>query len=982
MVKNSSSILRKSLFPVLCICVITMATAQNSIGTSSKGQQAFEYFQADQFNNVIKLLNTASEKSPDEQILLTLSRLKTGENVQSDIDRWLKKYPKHPLKSLAEFSYGEYAFYQGDTTTSKKYLAKIKASELSNQDQASYGFIYGVLNLQAGKYKNAKGLFNAAQKKGYKGRSQLTYYQAFTSYHLNELNEALKGFETIRNDPDYGVSSNFFIAKIYLESKEYDKVITMSQQELSDEQSKINSGFHQLIGEAYALRGDIAKADAYFDQAIKKHPSRPTSALYYQAGVSKFKVGNEDKALEYLTQSGIGAGPYAKLSAFQLGRLHIKRNEPELALTAYIEASSSDDQSIKEESIYQVAKLSASLNRYPEAIDYSTDYLTSFPDGKWRLELQNLIAQCYLKTSNFDQAIAYLEQNGITDQVRKEVYQKVTFQKGVLLFNDADFRSARTMFQKSLSHPISTQLSDESHFYLGEIYSREGNYQQALASYNRQSAKTGNTYYGMGYARYNQQKYADAISHFRKAKDNASPSLKADARLRLADCLYAEKQYSEALSNYTSLEENDYVVYQKGMVHGNLGRLSEAIVLFNRVSATSGLKDDALYQGAKLSFEDAKFDQAEKGFSRLIEAFPSSEYVSRAYLNRAIARSNLQKLEQAKSDYELVVERYIREETAFSAILGLQELQQKGINVGNLDKFIEQYKKANPGDNSLEVVEFEAAKGLYFDLAYTAAIPKLSTFLKEYPQSKFGVEGAYYLADAYYRTNQLEKAKEEFEKQKFVRNVYTGRVLTRLGDINTSLQLYNEAIEAYQLLEQLNLTPKDTYNARFGMLNAYFLSAKYQEAIQMADQLLQSEWKPLNSDQSATFFKAQSYFQLNDLAKATEEYLKLAGGQDVIAVNASYQLAYIQYSQGEYEESLDRLFELNAKFGTYSEWIDKSYLLIADNYIATDELFQAKATLRSIVQHTQNEEVRREAQSKLNSIEQVNENDSTQNQDK
>jgi hypothetical protein len=284
---------------------------------------------------------------------------------------------------------------------------------------------------------------------------------------------------------NYGLSANFYRARILLAKEDYDGVIRLAQEELSEEKSITNAGLFQLLGEAYAKTGETSKADAYFEKAILKYPGKPSSALYYQAGVSKFKLGNVDKALAYLTESGIGSGPFATLSAFQLGRLHIKRNDLENALAAYIEASSSEDIAIKEESIYQAAMLNAKLERYTASIDYCHDYLSKYNQGKWRNEINDLLAQSYLKTSDYDKAIKLLEKISISNQRQKEVYQKVTFQKSLLRFNDGLFDEAEEWFKKSLRYPVIEELTNKTYKDLGEIYLRKENHLKAISSYRQ-----------------------------------------------------------------------------------------------------------------------------------------------------------------------------------------------------------------------------------------------------------------------------------------------------------------------------------------------------------------------------------------------------------------------------------------------------------------------------------------------------------------
>ncbi|MEO9872679.1 MAG: tetratricopeptide repeat protein, partial [Ekhidna sp.] len=335
--------MRKFLF-LLLVGLIQTIWAQNSIDSKQFSElSAFEEFQARKYQSVISEFNDNSEKSSDEEILLLLSQLKTGNGSTRSIENWLEKNPKHPIKPLAYFHLGEYYFYQKDTSNSKKNLIKVNGQDLTTRDRASYGFVYGVLQLDEANYKNAKNLFQFARKHQFESLARLNYYEAYADYHLGNEEAALNGFEKSKDSYEFGSSSKFFIAKILLEKDQIDEVIALAQSELSDEQSITNSALHQLVGEAYAQKKDEAKADAYFERAIELHPSKPSAALYYQAGVAKFKIGNEDKAIEFLTNAGLQGGEYAQLSAFQLGRLYLKKKELENSLAAYIEASASEN---------------------------------------------------------------------------------------------------------------------------------------------------------------------------------------------------------------------------------------------------------------------------------------------------------------------------------------------------------------------------------------------------------------------------------------------------------------------------------------------------------------------------------------------------------------------------------------------------------------------------------------------------------------
>ena len=963
-----------------------LSFGQNSITSELYSDlTAFESFQARKYQNVIGNLESKNKRTNDEDILLLLSKLKTGNGDALQVTNWLTKNPKHPIKPLANYHLGEYYFYSKDTLKSKKYLSSVKPSDLTKGDKASYGYVYGLLKLDDGKYKDAKNLFQFARKNEFTSTVNLDYYEGFSDYHLGDRDAALQGFSKVEHTEEFGSSSKFFIAKMRLEKGEIDEVIGMAQNELSDDKTITNSGFNQLIGEAYALKNEEAKADAFFERAIELHPSKPSAALYYQAGVSKFKIGNEDLAIEFLTESGIRGGQYAQLSAFQLGRLHLKKQEFDKALSAYIEASESDNEVIKEESYYQAAKINARLGNFTDAINYAADYLNTFEASEKKESMQNLIAQSYLRTSNFDLAIEHLTNTGITNRTQQEVYQKVTYQKAVLAFNDANFGESDQWFKESLKYPLDGSLKNAAYYHLAEIAMRNNRLDDAINYYKKQTVINPISHYGIGYAYYNKQQYSEAIPHFSKVGSEVDANIRLDAKVRLADCLYATKSYQLALDVYNGLTRETssaYLTFQRGMALKSLGKGSEAISMFGNIPAESRYKGQALFQSGMIKFESANFSEAQTYFSQVINNHSNSRFVVESLLNRGISKKNMGDLNGAKEDYETIVKTHVDSEVALNAILGLQELQQSGLKVQNLDKYIAQYKDANPKDGSLEFIEFEAAKRLYFDFSYQEAAEAFGAFLTNYPGSGSKIEAQYYQADSYYRIDDLVNAKPVFEELTFVRNSYTGRILNRLGEVNKRLNSPEESEKAYKLLIDIDLTPKYTYNALQGLMFLYFDIEHYNDAITYASKIIEADWKPLNGDQEAMVFQARSWFLLGDVEKAKESYELLAETNDANGAEANYYLGLISHQAGDYEKSLDILFDLNANYGSYTQWVDKSYLLIARDYVAMDELFQAKATLRSIIQHSKNQEIKDESQKLLDSIEQNSaQTDSTQIKD-
>jgi TolA-binding protein len=109
-----------------------------------------------------------------------------------------------------------------------------------------------------------------------------------------------------------------------------------------------------------------------------------------------------------------------------------------------------------------------------------------------------------------------------------------------------------------------------------------------------------------------------------------------------------------------------------------------------------------------------------------------------------------------------------------------------------------------------------------------------------------------------------------------------------------------------------------------------------------------------------------------DFETAKDEFLNtLNAARDEYGAEAKYLLAQIFFQQKDHKACYETLISLNDDFKAYQEWVGKSYLLLADNFTAMDDVFQAKATLQSLIDHFPLQHVKDEAKRKLNALEQL-----------
>ena len=152
---------------------------------------------------------------------------------------------------------------------------------------------------------------------------------------------------------------------------------------------------------------------------------------------------------------------------------------------------------------------------------------------------------------------------------------------------------------------------------------------------------------------------------------------------------------------------------------------------------------------------------------------------------------------------------------------------------------------------------------------------------------------------------------------------------------------------------------------------AYFKTGSYQKAIDYGQLIIDQGQVTLNAKNEALLLIAKSYLALNEKSKA-REYLEetVESAKDENGAEALYLIAQLLYENELYQQSNDKLYELNSNFSMYELWLGRSFILIADNYLAMGEDFQAKATYQSVIDNSPMEEIVDEAELKLKVLEQ------------
>ena len=929
---------------------------------------------------------------------------------EAKLNEFVRNNRSDPKAIRANYDLGNFYFRDEDYSKAIETFEKTDARNLSREDEATRNFKLAYSYFTKKKFKEAQPLFDNIKRSDNVYNSAASYYAGYIAAQEGKYEEALEDLRRAEQEESYARVTPYLITNIFSKQGQYDRVIDYGEKMIARSKSGGKDAvanvpeIELLVGDAYYQQGNFAKAEPYLSSYVTTQ--NPTEDVRYRLGYAQYQTGQEDKAIENLTQVASSKDSIGQYASYYLGILYTKQDNPEYAATAFATAANgSFSAEIKEQAAYNLGKAYLSAEDYVRTIQTLNKFRQTYPNSKYKVEVNDLLSEAYLNSQNYGEAMKFIESlPNKTQQVRK-AYQQVSFYAGTQAFNQSKYPLAVQLFKKSTDYPIDPTFVAAASFWAGEAFAIGKRYGQAEEAYQGvfdvlrgerlegdKALYSTKAHYGLGYVYFNTKEYKKALQHFEKylqqvvlrgrGKDK-NKYFYEDALIRLADSYYVTKQYDKAIGTYDrAIRERNpdvaYAYYQKGIIQGIQGQYREGIANLDKVVQgypDSPYRDDAMLQKAQLSFEQGNYDAAIAGFTQLLNTYQQSNLIPYALLRRALAYSNKKEYQAASRDYKQILDDYGTHKTANSALLGLQEVSAQTGGSGEFSTYLAKYKKSNPQNENVANIEYESAKNLYFSQKYDAAIEQLNTFINNYPGNSNVDEARYYIGESYYRAGRNEQALKVFyEIEANGKYPRMSRVVQRIAELEQAEGSLPNAITYYQKLANQARNKKEQYAAWSGLMSAYYNLSKDNRTVldsvdKYANLIIERGNVSANAVNQALLYRGKAAYEQGNLDQAREQFTRtVAAAKDENGAEAQYMLAKILYDEGQYNKSIEALYELNKNFSIYEYWLGQSFLLVADNYIGLDEAFQAEATLNSVIENSPIEEVVTEAKRRLKTL--------------
>ena len=909
------------------------------------------------------------------------------QNADILIEDFVKNYPTSTKRNTAYVDVADYYFENSKYAYARKWYDKVNEDALSSKEIEKYNFNNGYSAFVSKQYKDAKKYLGKVENSNEYG-SQAKYYIGYMAYEGDDYDEANAYFEQVNNNERYKEKLSYYQADLNFKLGNFEKAIELAKEKFDKSDENERSELSKIIGESYFNLEKYEECIPYLKD-YKGKDGKWNNTDFYQLGYAYYKQKNYEAAISEFNKIVGGKDATAQNAYYHLAESYINLDKKQEALNAFRNASKmSFDLKIQEDAWLNYAKISYEIgNPYESAPQVLSSYLENYPNSSNKEELETLLIDSYITSKNYKEALKLLE--GKRSFENKVAFQKVAFYRGVELYNESNFFEAETLFGQSLKEPRNDLYTARATFWKAETHYNLTNYEEALIGFKQFEQQTiskstpefENIDYNLGYTYFKLKNYNQAKRYFNQfVKNKKQDDLRLnDAYLRLGDACFVTSDYNEAISAYNSanklgLVDSDYAFFQKAISAGYVGQASKKISELEKFIINyqdSKLRDDAMYELGNSYVKSNQTDEALQIYNRLNSEYRMSSFVPKSLLRQGLVHYNSSNYDEALVKFKKVASDYPNTQEAVQAVSTARLIY---IDLGRVDEYASWVKTLDymeVSDVDLDNTTYEAAEKQYLDTNTDKAITQFNGYINQFPNGLHILQSHFYLAQLYYKKDLGANAAPHY---KYVvessQNEFTEEALLRLGQFYLEQKNNNEALPILLRLEQEANFPQNIIFAQSNLMKTNYQMENYDEAVLYAEKVLSNSKIDNKIEADAHIIIARSAMKTGNEEKAKVNYVKVenvAIGET--AAEALYYNAYFKYKDGMFEDSNKTIQKLAKDYSGYKYYSAKGLVLMAKNFYALEDAFQATYILESVIENFKEfEDVLMEAETELSII--------------
>ena len=932
------------------------------------------------------------QKAVDAQYYIAVSALYAGQSdAEAKILEFVNAHPGSTWAMHANFLYANMLFGKKKYSEALAIYQNIPAASLTQSEAQQMQFNMAYAYFQMNDYDKAMPLFQGIALNPGSHQDDAAYYYAYIQYLKDNDLEALRYFESLADHPNYGSAVSAYLMQINYRNGNYEAVLEDGPDAVKNADKSRQGEMALMLADAYFQQKNYDRALVYYTFYTKNRFKKAMSRVaYYQMGVCKMKKDDLKGAISDLQKAASDQDTIGQYASYYLASCYADTDLPKYARNAFYTAYAAGfDKTISEDALFNYAHLSLipGTDPFNEAVSQLDAFVKEHPDSKRCAEAEELSVYLLLNAKNNDEALSRLEKMKKKSNELSKVYDELLFTTGIDCYQKKQYDKAQSYFSKILKGKQSGEHKAEAGFWLAESAFAAGDFATAERYYkNVKSQKASQSLsnladYGLGYINYQKPNYDEAIQNFRdfiRGCDDRRSDLKSDAYIRLGDCFFVDRSYDHAINYYdlatrVGKAHADYALFQQGLCYGAKGNANQKIAMLEQMVQTypsTNYYDKALFEigNTHLVYGDKR--SAIAAFDRLIKERPRSSYTRQALMKIGMIYYNNNQYDQALVPLKTLVENYPNTDESRESLAIIRNIYMERNDLNTYFGYVEKSGSGQVQVTQQDSLSFANAENFFLDGRYQDAETALKYYFDHFQR------GAYALKAHQYASVCAQKVGTEEEEVTHLTyivnqpdNDFTDDALLRLARIEYDRGNYEKAGEYYGRLANITEEPLRRLEALEGSMKSCYFRNDFNKAIEMGESLSHS--KDLTQEQvnQINYIVGKSYFMKENYTTAIQ-WLDKSEKADKSAYGAesAYYSALASYRLKRLDETENKVFDIADHFSAFEYWVAKSFILLADVYVAKENTFQAKETLRSVIDNCSIPELKSEAQTHLSQI--------------
>ena len=697
----------------------------------------------------------------------------TGQkNSEKVLEKFLKENKNEVDKDETYYMIGKYFYDNLDFKRSELWYNKVDKFEIIEDKKNDLFFELGFSQYKNKNYEKAKpNLYIASKSKKY--MEDAIYYYSHIAYEEEMYASSLENISKIKKTKKYINIVPEYEIKMYFLHRRYSDAIKLGEKVLDSTNNKY-SEICKILGDCYFQLKKYKQASEYFEKGSRVYSNKE----YYKLGYSYYSQKKYKQAINNFNKIINENSKMSQSAYYYLADSYLKEEKKTEAFNAFKKTSEMDfDTIIKKDAFYNYIKLSYDIgNPYKRVVNIIDEYLKKYPNDDFSTELKNIRISSLIFYDDYDKALKYGKENKENSHKVNILIQQVSFRKGIRYIELGKYKDAIPHMNNTIKYGYNLELKNKAIFWRGECNYKIGNNNAALIDLKdfALSTEVERYYeyqylnYNLGYIYFNLKDFNQSLKYFNTYEEKVVDSLnKLDAILRIADCNFANENYTIALDYYRKyIYTNthlyiDYAHYNMSLCLGLIGKTDKKIEKLKYIQKTfpkSYLSDKIYYELGMSYMRKNSYDNVIKYFDELEKRHPYSDLVIKAKLKKALLFYNQGEKEKSISMYKDIVENYFNSKEAVQSMKNLRKIY---IEIGKINDYVEYSKDIEFTEFSNEeldsLVFFEAEKN-FIAKDFEKAIPKLNDYRKRFPNGNFIIDATFYNAESLFLSGEKEQS--------------------------------------------------------------------------------------------------------------------------------------------------------------------------------------------------------------------------------